>query len=79
MIKRKLMITREQFEEKKEMLIDALRGKLDLTDGLKIVGRNYWLHIRPSQTEHLVRVIGESRDRALIENQVTKVKRILYR
>lgn len=78
MIKRKLMINREKFEEKKEALIDALRGKLDFTDGLKIVGRNYWLHIRPSQTEHLVRVIGESRDRAVIETQVSKVKRILY-
>ena len=59
-------------------LVDALRGKLDFTDGLKVVGRNYWLHIRPSQTEHLVRVIGESRDRAVIETQISKVKRILY-
>ncbi|MGB7055449.1 MAG: hypothetical protein WBE28_09035, partial [bacterium] len=70
---------REKFEERKETIIDAFRGKLDCTDGVKIVGRNYWLHIRPSQTEHLVRVIGESRDRTQIENYVSKVKRILYR
>ena len=79
MVKRKLMINKEKFEEKKEAIIDAFRGKLDYTDGVKIIGRNYWLHIRPSQTEHLVRVIGESRDRAQIENFVGKVKRILYR
>jgi phosphomannomutase len=78
MIKRKMVISRERFEEKKELLVDALRGKLDFTDGLKVTGRNYWLHIRPSQTEHLVRVIGESEDRALIETQISRVKRILY-
>ena len=78
MIKRKMMIGREKFEEKKEVLIDALRGKLDFADGLKVIGRNYWLHVRPSQTEHLVRVIGESKDRALIETQISRVKRILY-
>jgi phosphomannomutase len=79
MIKRRLMISREKFEERKEILIDAFRGKLDFTDGIKIVGRNYWLHVRPSQTEHLVRVIGESKELAQIENYVSKVKRILYR
>jgi len=79
MIKRKLMIGKDKFEEKKETIFDAFRGKLDFTDGLKIVGRNYWLHIRPSQTEHLVRVIGESRDRSQIENYMTKVKNILYK
>jgi len=78
MIKRKLMVSKDKFEERKETIVDAFRGKLDFTDGLKIVGRNYWLHVRPSQTEHLVRVIGESRDRIQIENYVAKVKRILY-
>ncbi len=78
MIKRKLMISRETFEGKKEEIIDAFRGKLDFTDGVRITGRNYWLHIRPSQTEHLVRVIGESRDRTQIETHVSRVKRILY-
>jgi len=79
MIKRKLMVSKDKFEEKKEIIVDAFRGKLDFSDGLKIVGRNYWLHIRPSQTEHLVRVIGESRDRTQIENYMTKVKNILYK
>jgi phosphomannomutase len=78
LLKRKLRISREEFDEKKETIIDAFRGKLDFTDGLKIIGDNYWLHIRPSQTEHLVRVIGESNDRVQIENYVTQVKHILY-
>jgi phosphomannomutase len=79
LIKKKLLIGRDKFEEKKEVIIDAFRGKLDFTDGLKIVGDNYWLHIRPSQTEHVVRLIGESQDRIQIENYIIKVKNILYR
>lgn len=79
LIKRKVMMSRERFEEKKESIVDAFRGKLDYTDGLKIIGDDYWLHIRPSQTEHVVRIIGESRDRIQIENYMTKVKNILYR
>jgi phosphomannomutase len=79
MIKRKLIIGKDKFDEKKEAIIDAFRGKLDFTDGVKIVGDNYWLHIRPSQTENLVRLIGESRDRFQIENYVSKAKSMLYR
>jgi phosphomannomutase len=79
MIKRKLIIGKDKFEERKEAIIDAFRGKLDFTDGLKIMGDNYWLHIRPSQTENLVRLIGESRDRIQIEGYVSKAKRMLYR
>jgi phosphomannomutase len=78
LIKRKFIISKEKFEKKKEMIIDAFRGKLDFTDGLKIVSTDYWLHIRPSQTEHVVRVIGESKDRTQIENYIAKVKNILY-
>jgi phosphomannomutase len=78
LIKRKFIISKEKFEKKKEMIIDTFRGKLDFTDGLKIVSTDYWLHIRPSQTEHVVRVIGESKDRTQIENYIAKVKNILY-
>lgn len=79
LIKRKLIIGKEKFEEKKDAIVDAFRGKLDFTDGLKITGDNYWLHIRPSQTEDLVRLIGESRDRVQIENYMSKAKNMLYR
>jgi phosphomannomutase len=32
----------------------------DRTDGLKILGENYWIHIRKSGTEPIVRVYVES-------------------
>ncbi|UCD06038.1 MAG: phosphoglucosamine mutase [candidate division WOR-3 bacterium] len=79
LIKKKLILSKERFEQNKQEIVDAFRGKLDYTDGLKIISDDYWLHIRPSQTEHVVRVIGESRDRVQVENYVARVKNILYR
>jgi phosphomannomutase len=79
LIKKKLILGKEKFEEKKQSIVDAFRGKLDYTDGLKIIGDEYWIHIRPSQTEHIVRIIGESRERTQIENYMARVKNILYR
>lgn len=79
LLKKKLMIGAEEFEERRKDIIDAFRGRLDFSDGLKITGDNYWLHIRPSQTENVVRIIGESRDRIQIESYITRVKNILYR
>jgi phosphomannomutase len=79
LIKKKLILSKEKFEEKKQSIVDAFRGRLDYTDGLKIISDEFWIHIRASQTEHVVRIIGESRDRTQIENYITRVKNILYR
>ncbi len=79
LVKKKLILSKERFEANKKEIVDTFRGKLDYTDGLKIISDDYWLHIRPSQTEHVVRVIGESRDRKQVENYVARVKNILYR
>ncbi|MDQ4075552.1 MAG: hypothetical protein M3220_04810 [Chloroflexota bacterium] len=36
---------------------------LDLTDGVKLIGEGAWLSLRPSNTEPVVRVMGEIRER----------------
>jgi len=38
------------------------KAALDLSDGIKIDWRDSWLHIRPSNTEAMVRLIAEARD-----------------
>ena len=45
--------------------LTALRAKwpeatVDTTDGLRLDGSDWWLHVRPSNTEPVVRVIAES-------------------
>lgn len=77
MMKKKIRISRDQFEKKKEKIVEKFNGRVNLLDGLRITAKNYWLHIRPSQTEPLVRIIGESRDRRQIECCINEVKDIL--
>ena len=46
------------------MTLDAQRDKLtlDLTDGVKLFAEGAWLSLRPSNTEPIVRVMGEVRE-----------------
>ncbi|UCE05237.1 MAG: phosphoglucosamine mutase [bacterium] len=37
------------------------RQKIDLTDGLKILWRNRWVQIRPSNTEPIIRIYSEAK------------------
>ena len=41
--------------------------QLDKTDGLKIIGKKYWIHIRKSGTEPIIRVYVESNDQLQAE------------
>jgi phosphomannomutase len=77
MMKKKIRMGRVRFETKKEKIIKGFRGRVDYSDGVKIVARNYWLHVRPSQTEPVIRIIGESRNKALLERNFAKIKSLL--
>ena len=39
----------------------AGRGRVDLTDGLKVDFKDYWIHVRPSNTEPIIRLLAEAR------------------
>jgi phosphomannomutase len=64
----KYYITKDKIEAKSEFLDDALKKaeqiyaheKIDKTDGLKIIGDKYWIHIRKSGTEPIMRIYVES-------------------
>lgn len=77
MIKKKIGIPNERFEKRKEKIIKSFKGRINLLDGLRISSGDYWLHIRPSQTEPLVRIIGEARNKQQIEEYIKKIKTIL--
>ena len=49
----------------------------DKTDGLKLIWKNAWLHIRKSNTEPIIRIYAEARNRQEIENLLQAVKKIL--
>lgn len=77
MKKEELRISRENFEKKKERLARIFKGRLDYIDGIRIMAKDYWLHIRPSQTEPFIRIIGEAKDRKKITECIKKVKHVL--
>jgi len=62
------VITKSKLELKKlepKAALDKIRDlykneTLDFTDGIKIVRPNSWVHIRPSNTEPIIRVIAEA-------------------
>lgn len=47
---------------------------LDLTDGVKIVRGHSWVHIRPSNTEPIIRVIAEAPTEAEANNLCAEIK-----
>jgi phosphomannomutase len=50
-------------------------GKIDRTDGIKIDLPEGWLHIRPSNTEPIIRVIAEGTDERLTRGLIEEVKK----
>ena len=52
-------------------------GRFNHEDGLKIISKDYWLHIRPSNTEPIIRVIAESKSDVYTASLIAKVKEVL--
>jgi phosphomannomutase len=72
MIKEKIQGT----QEKAYRIIRQLRkkysdkGEISLLDGLRISFKDYWVHIRPSNTELIIRLIIEAKSRDTAEKMI---------
>ncbi|MGB2763638.1 MAG: phosphoglucosamine mutase [Candidatus Aminicenantaceae bacterium] len=51
------------------------KGELSLIDGLKIQFDNYWIHIRPSNTEQIIRLIVEAKSQEVAEKIAKQFKK----
>ena len=77
MIKDKIMGTQEQAYH----LIRQLKrkywnqGEISLLDGLKIQFEDHWLHIRPSNTEPIIRLIAEAKSKDKAERVLKQLKK----
>ena len=49
-------------------------GTIDDRDGLKWTGADAWVHVRPSNTEPVVRIIAEAKDEAAAVELINRVK-----
>ncbi len=50
------------------------RGKMDLRDGLKVEFPDHWIHVRPSNTEPVIRVLAEARTPAAARRAIETLK-----
>jgi len=51
------------------------KGEISLIDGLKIKFKDYWIHLRPSNTEPIIRLIAEAKSREKAEKIVWQFKK----
>ncbi len=49
-------------------------GNIDRTDGLRIVFADFWFHVRPSNTEPVVRIQVEAGDEAKVQEIFARIK-----
>jgi phosphomannomutase len=49
-------------------------GEIDDRDGLKWIGEDAWVHVRPSNTEAVVRIIAEAQDEAAVVELIQRVR-----
>ena len=69
-------------EEKKEKVMENLKEilsneNINTLDGVKIVGENYWVLMRPSGTEPICRIYAEARDEKKLDEVIRRYRNIL--
>jgi phosphomannomutase len=78
MVKTKMALTREQFAEREEQLAKAFEGsQVDRQDGLKFSLQDSWAHVRPSNTEPMIRIITEAKTEAQANELAERVRKAL--
>lgn len=75
MIKKKFKChSRDEAQEFIERIKEEFRGKdLILTDGVKVILPSGWVHVRASNTEPVIRVIAEGKQKKEVENLINQV------
>ena len=51
------------------------KGQISTLDGLKIIFSDAWVHIRPSNTEPIIRIVAESKSQKKVESIIDKFKK----
>ena len=64
-----------------EILRDRLENqaicRVDHTDGMRVDWDDGWVHARASQTEQMIRVISEAKNRAVAEQRADEISRVI--
>jgi phosphomannomutase len=75
MIKEKIDAAAISSEDALDYLVKKLgSGTLDKRDGIKWTGEGAWVHVRPSNTEPIIRIIAEATDEVVARALIDKVR-----
>lgn len=79
MVKRRVVCGSRQgyqaLEAMKQSWAPGTGGTVDLSDGLRVDWDDGWVHVRPSRTEQLVRVIAEAKTKEVAEQRADEAVR----
>ena len=68
--------------KKKEQLLSRIKkfyrskGVISLLDGITVEAKDWWFNIRPSNTEPIIRLVLETRDKKNFEQKLQEIKKI---
>lgn len=77
MIKQKFDVPRPEIEAWLRRVSDTLDGRHNRADGLRIDWSDGWVHVRPSNTEPIARVIAEGADESVAARLAGRVTELL--
>jgi len=78
MVKDKVQTAGGSWPKKRARLEKAFAGtEPDRTDGIKLSGRDFWLHVRMSNTEPIVRLIAEARTEIEARHLISRAKKVI--
>ena len=79
-VKTKLKLTRSDVDKNIRKIEKSFpKNKIDRLDGLKIIGDNWWVQIRASNTEPIVRLMAEAQTKDQALKLISMVKRALVK
>ena len=78
MVKEKINIEGKNPDQIIKKLIDKLSGKkINLLDGVKIDEEDYWVHLRKSNTEPIIRIIAEAKSVKAVKSIIQEYTAII--
>ena len=76
MVKEKINIEDKNPDQIIKKLIDKFSGSnVNLLDGVKIDEEDYWVHLRKSNTEPIIRIIAEAKSRKKVKSKVSNLQK----
>ncbi len=69
--------TKDWLTKKSKIKKAFMPAQFNAEDGLKIIGKDFWVHIRPSNTEPIIRIIAEAKSSDYTLNLIARAKEIL--